>query len=159
MERIRAFIAVELPPATREAVEDVTRRLQAGAFEGVRWVRPEGVHLTLKFLGSIGADSVPAVSKALARCAASTAPPLRALPGQRRRFPRRARPKGRLGRLGRSVGAVVRASAVAGARAGGPGVCQGEARLHSSPDPGQNQGKRAHSAKEEAGTSPRRNHH
>ena len=67
MERIRAFIAVDLPPATREAVEDVARRLQAGAVEGVRWVRPDGVHLTLKFLGTIGADSVPAVSESLAR--------------------------------------------------------------------------------------------
>ena len=74
MERIRAFIAVELPPATREAVEDVARRLQAEAVEGVRWVRSDGIHLTLKFLGSIGANSVPVVSEALARCAASTAP-------------------------------------------------------------------------------------
>ncbi len=55
-------------------MEDVARRLQAEAVEGVRWVRSEGIHLTLKFLGSIGANSVPVVSQALARCAASTAP-------------------------------------------------------------------------------------
>ena len=74
MEQIRAFIAVELPPAVREAVESVVRELRSGIGDGVRWVRPEGVHLTLKFLGDIDAGSVPAVSRAMAQCAASAAP-------------------------------------------------------------------------------------
>ena len=74
MEQIRAFIAVELPPAVREAVEGVVRELRSRAGDGVRWVRPEGVHLNLKFLGDIDADSVPAVSRAMAQCAASAAP-------------------------------------------------------------------------------------
>ena len=74
MEQIRAFIAVELPPAVREAVEGVVRELRSGIGDGVRWVRPEGVHLTLKFLGDIDAGSVPAVSRAMAQCAASAAP-------------------------------------------------------------------------------------
>ena len=74
MEQIRAFIAVELPPAVREAVEGVVRELRSGIGDGVRWVRPEGVHLTLKFLGDIDADSVPAISDGLDRCAASAAP-------------------------------------------------------------------------------------
>ncbi len=74
MERLRAFIAVELPPAGREAIEGVTRDLRARAGDGVRWVRLEGVHLTLKFLGDIDAGSVPAISQALARCALPAAP-------------------------------------------------------------------------------------
>ena len=74
MEQIRAFIAVELPPAVREAVEGVVRELRSGIGDGVRWVRPEGVHLTLKFLGDIDAGSVPTISEALDRCAASAAP-------------------------------------------------------------------------------------
>ncbi len=74
MEQIRAFIAVELPPAVREAVERVVRELRSGIGDGVRWVRPEGVHLTLKFLGDIDADSMPAISDALGSCAASAAP-------------------------------------------------------------------------------------
>ena len=74
MEQIRAFIAVELPPAVREAVEGVVRELRSGIGDGVRWVRPEGIHLTLKFLGDIDADSVPAISDALGSCAASAAP-------------------------------------------------------------------------------------
>ena len=74
MEQIRAFIAVELPPAAREAVEGVVRDLRSRTGDGVRWVRPEGVHLTLKFLGDIDAGSVPTISEALDRCAASAAP-------------------------------------------------------------------------------------
>ena len=73
-KKLRAFIAVELPPAAREAVEGVIRDLRAKSGDAVRWVRPEGVHLTLKFLGDIDADSVPAISEALDRCAAPTAP-------------------------------------------------------------------------------------
>ena len=62
MSQIRAFIAVELNAAAREAVERVMRELRAVAGDGVRWVRPEGIHLTLKFLGDIDADSMPVVS-------------------------------------------------------------------------------------------------
>ena len=74
MERVRSFIAVELPSAARDAVERVMRELRATAGDGVRWVRPEGIHLTLKFLGDIDVDSVPAISTALDRCADSAAP-------------------------------------------------------------------------------------
>ena len=74
MERVRSFIAVELPSAARDAVERVMRELRATAGDGVRWVRPEGIHLTLKFLGDIDVDSVPAISTALGRCADSAAP-------------------------------------------------------------------------------------
>ena len=74
MERVRSFIAVELPSAARDAVERVMRDLRATAGDGVRWVRPEGIHLTLKFLGDIDVDSVPAISTALDSCAASAGP-------------------------------------------------------------------------------------
>ena len=74
MERLRAFVAVDLPPAVRGAVEGVIGELRSRANDGVRWVRPEGVHLTLKFLGDIDEDSVPQVSGALDRRAASAVP-------------------------------------------------------------------------------------
>lgn len=74
MDRIRAFVAVELNAAARDAVERVMRDLRAAAGDGVRWVRPEGVHLTLKFLGDIDAGSVPDISGALDRSAAPSQP-------------------------------------------------------------------------------------
>jgi 2'-5' RNA ligase len=49
---LRSFIAFELP----EDVLSALRRLQQGLKNhdfAVRWVRPEGIHLTLKFLGDI----------------------------------------------------------------------------------------------------------
>jgi 2'-5' RNA ligase len=47
---IRAFFAIDLPAAFIEEIRRLQGELQkAGA--DVRWVRPEGVHLTLKFLG------------------------------------------------------------------------------------------------------------
>lgn len=75
MDQIRAFIAVELNAVVREAVERVMRDLRAAAGgDCVRWVRPEGIHLTLKFLGDIDVDSVPAISGALDRCATPSQP-------------------------------------------------------------------------------------
>lgn len=49
---MRAFIAIELP----ESIRDALRREQARFREvcpEARWTRPEGIHLTLKFLGDI----------------------------------------------------------------------------------------------------------
>jgi 2'-5' RNA ligase len=51
---IRAFFAVDLDEATRAAAADVVRALrrEPGA-DGVRWVRPEALHVTLRFLGAV----------------------------------------------------------------------------------------------------------
>jgi 2'-5' RNA ligase len=57
----RSFIAVEL---SREIAEGV-RRIQSGLRErvaGVSWVRPEGIHLTLKFLGDVDPDRVEGIA-------------------------------------------------------------------------------------------------
>jgi RNA 2',3'-cyclic 3'-phosphodiesterase len=64
---IRTFIAVELEPATREALGDLQTQLKAhraGRF--VRWVAPDGIHLTLKFLGGVDPDRISALTRAVA---------------------------------------------------------------------------------------------
>jgi RNA 2',3'-cyclic 3'-phosphodiesterase len=62
---IRAFIAVEAPPDVKarlsEIQSDFKRRIQ-----GASWTRPEGFHLTLRFLGNIAPAQVAAVKDALA---------------------------------------------------------------------------------------------
>lgn len=61
-ETIRAFIAVELPPDAKSWCHAALDRARAalGADEtAVRWVRPEGIHLTLQFLGSVATLRVP----------------------------------------------------------------------------------------------------
>lgn len=72
---LRLFIAAELPDATRAALAaaiDALRRFDRERV--VRWVRPEGIHVTLKFLGSVPPARVDAIRDALARAADGAAP-------------------------------------------------------------------------------------
>ena len=64
---IRLFVACELPGEAREALAAVQRLLQERGAQGLRWVRPEGIHLTLKFLGEVPARRLEEVEEALAR--------------------------------------------------------------------------------------------
>jgi len=66
---IRSFIAIELPEATREAIYVIQEQLKQSR-AGVRWVKPAGIHLTLKFLGNINpaqVDDVAATAAQLVR--------------------------------------------------------------------------------------------
>ena len=61
---MRAFIAIDLP----ETIRSLLRRKQA-SFRTVspdaKWTRPEGIHLTLKFLGEISDAKAKEVSEIL----------------------------------------------------------------------------------------------
>lgn len=60
---IRCFLAVELPQEIKEILAELQQRLRpAGA--GVRWVRPEGFHLTLKFFGNMPEKNLPSLVRA-----------------------------------------------------------------------------------------------
>jgi RNA 2',3'-cyclic 3'-phosphodiesterase len=56
---MRAFIAVDLPSEIQRALGELQTRFQArlrshaSGSARFRWTRPEGIHLTLKFLGEI----------------------------------------------------------------------------------------------------------
>ncbi len=66
MITIRAFIAIGLPANVKAALGDVAAALAAGVPRGaVRWVRPEQMHLTLRFLGDTPIDRLPALAAAL----------------------------------------------------------------------------------------------
>jgi RNA 2',3'-cyclic 3'-phosphodiesterase len=61
---VRLFVALELDEQARRLLGEYQRLL--GALNRVvRWVRPEQIHLTLKFLGEVAEQQVPAVAKAL----------------------------------------------------------------------------------------------
>ena len=70
---IRTFVAIELDASLRKALAqvqaDFRSRLQKAMGPDVRiqWVKPESVHLTLKFLGDIPEERVPEIEAALAR--------------------------------------------------------------------------------------------
>jgi 2'-5' RNA ligase len=72
-ELVRTFIAVEIPPSVQQELARIQERLKQGRLP-VRWVAPEKVHLTLKFLGEISPEQVTAVGEATARVAADSQP-------------------------------------------------------------------------------------
>lgn len=72
---LRVFAALELPEALLRRLAAALEALRAGApAGGVRWVRPEGIHLTLQFYGDIDRARVPALQTALAEAAAQAGP-------------------------------------------------------------------------------------
>jgi 2'-5' RNA ligase len=74
---MRAFVAVELPAEVRAHLDSVQRELKevlGPAAAAVRWVRPEGVHLTLQFLGDVPRTQVAAIERALREACAGARP-------------------------------------------------------------------------------------
>lgn len=66
METLRLFIAIPLPEMLLRQLAQVQRTLEKQMPAGVvRWVKPEGIHLTLKFLGDTPEGEVPAIREAL----------------------------------------------------------------------------------------------
>jgi 2'-5' RNA ligase len=71
MDTLRAFIALEMPPQVVDIVRQSQQALQRGGIH-LRWVRPENVHLTLRFLGDISTDVIDGIRCALERLAVET---------------------------------------------------------------------------------------
>ncbi len=71
---MRLFIALDLPPEVKERLTQVQKKLRRHDRDTVRWVRPEGMHLTLRFLGEVPEGEVPPLASALARVAAAGRP-------------------------------------------------------------------------------------
>jgi 2'-5' RNA ligase len=65
-QQLRLFVACELPDETKAAFADVQGDLKRLGADRLRWVRPEGIHVTLKFLGGVDAVQVDAIRSALA---------------------------------------------------------------------------------------------
>ena len=62
---LRLFVAVELGDGVRKALADLQDNLRRRGLERLRWVRGEGIHLTLKFLGDTPEEMVPRIGEAL----------------------------------------------------------------------------------------------
>ncbi len=67
---MRAFIAIEIPDEIKREMAKVQDRLKGSGVEA-SWTRPEGIHLTLKFLGEVEETRVPEIMDALTRAADS----------------------------------------------------------------------------------------
>ena len=55
---IRSFLAIDPPEEVLRGIDAVQRRQRKLVEGDIRWVRPEGIHLTLKFFGDIFASDV-----------------------------------------------------------------------------------------------------
>jgi 2'-5' RNA ligase len=75
MDTIRTFIAIELAPDLLRRIGHLQTRICEDVPSGlVRWVRPEGIHLTLKFLGEVPATQIEAIATGMQSASAPHAP-------------------------------------------------------------------------------------
>jgi 2'-5' RNA ligase len=72
----RLFVAVPLEESLRARVADIVETIRATEppKRGVRWVRLDGLHITLRFLGPTLEDRIEALAEALTLAAAGGAP-------------------------------------------------------------------------------------
>lgn len=73
-EDIRAFVAVELPEEVQAGLARQVEALRRADLRGLRLVRPEAVHLTLKFLGQVPSSATAVISEAMSRVASGRQP-------------------------------------------------------------------------------------
>lgn len=88
---MRLFAAIPIPSPAREAIARLLDELRAEGWP-VRWVRSEGLHLTLKFFGEVSPDRLDAIAEAL-RFAAAGVPPLSLAVTSLGAFPTPQRPR------------------------------------------------------------------
>ena len=61
---MRTFIAIELDNTIKDNVSELIQKLDTGG-RNIRWVKPQGMHLTLKFLGDVSEDKNTKVKSVL----------------------------------------------------------------------------------------------
>jgi 2'-5' RNA ligase len=94
-ENIRAFVAVELPREIHDLLEERQNKLRSAmgsAAGAVRWTRPESVHVTLQFLGSVPESLTGKITAAMQDASAGAGPLELALAGVGA-FPNASRPR------------------------------------------------------------------
>ncbi len=72
MPGYRSFVCIELPAEIKKSLADLQSRLRPLAKGAVSWPKPEGLHLTLKFLGDVDAGRLDAAADALLRSCAES---------------------------------------------------------------------------------------
>jgi RNA 2',3'-cyclic 3'-phosphodiesterase len=70
---VRLFVAVNLPDAEKHQLGKVLDNLRQSPLP-VRWVEPDSLHITLKFLGTVSETQRPALTDALDRAVDGIAP-------------------------------------------------------------------------------------
>lgn len=92
METIRSFIALELPDDVKDTVALIIKRLRPAQHRYVKWVAPEGTHMTIKFLGNVYQSQIPQIT-GIMKTAAAKVPSLELKLGGLGMFPNEHRPR------------------------------------------------------------------
>lgn len=90
-DAVRTFVAVEIGTENRRAAARLIDRLRSAGAD-VKWVDPENLHLTLKFLGDVSSQRLADVCQAVERVAGTQASFVLELRGTGA-FPNAARPR------------------------------------------------------------------
>jgi len=62
---VRAFLAIEIPPEILNEIKIIQNRLRNTLQGMIRWVKPEAIHLTLKFFGALSAQEIAEISQVM----------------------------------------------------------------------------------------------
>jgi 2'-5' RNA ligase len=74
LDNVRLFVACEVPDDVRETIGETIEGLRKKSGAAVRWIRADGVHVTLKFLGEVPVKKLPAVKLAIQEAVVGHAP-------------------------------------------------------------------------------------
>jgi 2'-5' RNA ligase len=73
-QTVRSFIAIELPEAVKTGLKQLQTELTLPRYSFVKCVAPEGIHLTLKFLGNIPAKKVTDITGVMVQASQEVSP-------------------------------------------------------------------------------------
>jgi 2'-5' RNA ligase len=73
-QTIRSFIAIELPEEVKSGLHRLQAELTLPQYSFVKCVAPEGIHLTLKFLGNISAQKVTDITGVMEQASQGVSP-------------------------------------------------------------------------------------
>ncbi len=71
---IRTFIGIHLPDKVKSFLGDQMNALQKRVIPGVKWVPPENLHITIKYLGLLPEELLPAINTAVSDIANGSFP-------------------------------------------------------------------------------------
>jgi len=61
---VRLFVALDLPDQVRHSIAELIAKLQPKS-RAARWIKPENLHITLKFIGHVGNEKLSPIQSAL----------------------------------------------------------------------------------------------
>ena len=64
-DRVRVFVALDIPEDVRAAIGALIEKLRP-LYRAARWVRIDGIHLTLKFIGEVQPEKIEPIKASLA---------------------------------------------------------------------------------------------